>query len=46
MGLQHSPSLFPNMYQTPLKKPEQQQGIEDKLLDSETPLEPLVQYFE
>ncbi len=46
MGLQYSPSLFPKMYQTPLKKAEQQQEIEDKMLDSETPLEPLVRHFE
>jgi hypothetical protein len=46
MGLQYSPSLFPNIYQSRLKKEEQHQEIEDKLLDSETPLEPLVRHFE
>ena len=43
MGLQYSPSLFPNIYQSLSKKEEQQQQIEDKLLDSETPL---VRHFE
>ena len=46
MGLQYSLSLFPNMIQPPLKKPEQQQVLKDEILDSETPLEPLVRHFE
>jgi len=41
MGLQFSPSLFPNMYQTYLKKTESHHAIEDKLLDSKPPLETL-----
>jgi len=34
------------MVQSPFKKPEQQQELKDELLDSETPLEPLVRHFE
>ena len=46
IGLQYSPSLFPNMNQISSKTADEQQETEDELLDSKTPLVSSVQNFE